>query len=349
MMAVHVLPAVDPDGSLALTDAIARGRSAAAFAVLAGVSLALANGGTRPLRGRAWAAGAVGLLVRAGLIGVIGLTLGGLGSGVAVILVYYALLFVGAAALLAAPVRVLAPAAVVACLATPVLSHLLRQDLPAKRGSSPSWADLSDLGTLLTEITLTGYYPLLAWTTYLLAGMAVGRLALASRRVAWTLLVLGAGTAVASTLAADALVASGVAAGALPEEAADMLVTGTTPTGTWWWLVVDSPHASTALDLAHTTGTALALLGGLLLLEPVLGRVLLPLAWVGGMTLTLYTLHVVALASGVGPVDREELYLVHVLVAFALAAAWRAGARRGPLEQLVAWPAHGAARRVASR
>jgi uncharacterized membrane protein YeiB len=67
--------------------------------------------------------------------------------------------------------------------------------------------------------------------------------------------------------------------------------------------------------------------------------VLLPLAAVGSMTLTLYTLHVLALAND-SPFlveNRTELYLGHVLVALVLATIWRTTIGRGPLEALVAW------------
>ena len=43
MVAVHVLPTDDRDGQLTLPEAIAGGRSSAAFAVLAGVGVALAT------------------------------------------------------------------------------------------------------------------------------------------------------------------------------------------------------------------------------------------------------------------------------------------------------------------
>ena len=43
---------------------------------------------------------------------------------------------------------------------------------------------------------------------------------------------------------------------------------GTTPTnGSWEWLLVDAPHSGTPFDLAHTIGTALAVIGLCLLLR----------------------------------------------------------------------------------
>jgi hypothetical protein len=348
MMAVHVLPELDPDGSLSTSETITRGRASAAFAVLAGVALSLANGGTRPLTGRPWAAAAAGLVVRCLLLAGIGLFLGGIDSGLAIILVYYALLFLLAAPLLAMPARPLALLAVALALWMPVFSHLARQDLPDKRGYSPFFTDLAIPGTLLTELTLTGYYPVLTWTAYLCAGLAVGRLDLSSRRTASGLLLAGAGLAVGSALASRVLVDRAVDGGHLPAAADRQLYSGVTPTDTWWWLVVDYPHTGTPLDLAATTGSALALLGALLLLAPLLGLALLPLAYTGSMTLTLYSLHALALALEIGPTDPEELYVSHVVVALLLATAWRLMAPRGPLEELVSQPSRGAAASVLS-
>lgn len=349
MMAVHVLPELDPDGTLSTADAIARGRSSAAFAVLAGVALVLAHGGRRQLRGRRWAAASCGLLVRCAMIGVLGLTLAGVGSGLAIILVNYALLFALAAPLLALSARTLALLAGAGVLVVPVGSHLARTGLPPMRGYSPWWGDLAEPARLLTELTLTGYYPVLAWTAYLCAGLAVGRLQLSSPTVARRLVLGGAALAVASAVLSYALVEAAVASGNLPDTAGATLATGTTPTDSWWWLAVDSPHSSTPLDLAHTTGTALALLGAALLLARRLGDWLLPLAWVGSMTLTLYTVHAVALGLRLGPADPEQLYVAHVIAAFVAAAALRSWAPRGPLEQLVSGPSRGAAQAVLRR
>ena len=45
MMSIHIAPAIGTDGSTSTTYLIASGRSAALFALLAGVGLALASGG----------------------------------------------------------------------------------------------------------------------------------------------------------------------------------------------------------------------------------------------------------------------------------------------------------------
>ncbi|MBA2550722.1 MAG: DUF1624 domain-containing protein [Nocardioidaceae bacterium] len=338
MFAVHLLPGTDPDGSVSTSDLVFRGRSAAAFAVLAGVALSLT--------GRTSAAG---LVVRAALIGVLGLLLGSLDSGIAVILAYYAVLFLLVIPLVGLRTRVLAASTVLVAVGVPVLSHVVRGGLPPKRGPSPDGGDLAEPATLVTELLLTGYYPALAWTAYLCAGLAVGRLDLRSRRIAVWLGGAGVALAVGSVAVSQLLLSLAPARAALPADASGVLVSGTTPPTTWWWLATMGPHSSTPLDLAHTIGTALALLGLLLLLEPLAGRALVPLAWLGSMTLTLYSLHVLAVADGVGPQDPEELFAVHVVVALLVGIGVRSHVARGPLEHVVSVASNAATRTAARR
>ena len=346
MMAVHLLPGIGADGGVSLAHELARGRAAAAFALLAGVALALAYGGRAPLRGRRWAAAGAGLLVRCGCIAALGLWLGTLGSGLAVILVNYGLLFAVAIPLLGLRARALAALAAVVAVVVPVWSHVVRADLEPLRGPSPVFADLADPATLLSELALTGYYPVLAWVAYLAAGLAVGRLDLASPRIAVRLLAGGAALAVLAMAASRLLLDRADAEAALPAGAVDQVRHGTTPPTTWWWLASVQPHSSTPLDLAHTIGTALALLGTCLLVAAAVGRWILPLAWVGSMTLTLYTLHVVAVAAVRVPEHPYVVWAVHVAAAFALAAVWRSSSPRGPIEEVVSWPSHRAAAAV---
>ncbi len=349
MMAVHVLPGTDADGAVTITDTIVRGRASAAFAVLAGVALSLAYARGAPLRSVAWVGAGAGLTVRCVLIGVLGLILGELDSGVAVILTYYAVLFILAVPLLALRAPALTAIAAPFCLLAPVASQLLRTNMAPKRGPSPAVSDLAEPGTLAAEVALTGYYPVLVWTTYLCLGLAVGRLRLTSDRVAAGLAGVGAVLAFGSALISQWLVGRGVGSGLLPSNADEVSFSGTVPTDTWWWLAVDSPHSGTPLDLAHTSGTALLLLGALLLVAGLASRLLLPLTRVGSMTLTLYSAHVVALAQGYGPDDPEQLYVLHVAVTVAVAMAWRSWHARGPLEQLVSWPSRATSRVVSGQ
>jgi Heparan-alpha-glucosaminide N-acetyltransferase, catalytic len=342
MFATHLLPLADATGGKTLTGLLADGRASALFAVLAGVGVALSTGGAaQPADARSHAAAAAGLVVRGVLVGLIGLLLGGLDPAVAVILAYYGLLFVLATPLLRLGPRPLAALAAAACLITPVVSQVLRAGLPEGPGEQPGLSALAAPGDLLVTLGLTGYYPVWTWLTYLLAGMAVGRLDLTRPRVAAVLLGGGAVLAVTASVTSAVLVArSPLTADALAEHRY-----GTTPTGTWWWLAVDLPHSGAPLDLAGTAGSALAVLGAMLLI----GRWAAPLLWLpaamGAFPLTAYTLHVLAVAGF--PATGLRVWLAHVVAVAVLGALLRLARRRGPLEALVA-AAAGAARRAAS-
>lgn len=349
MMSVHIAPAIGTDGSTSTTYLIASGRSAALFALLAGVGLALASGGPTPRRGRPLLAAMAATVARAAVLALVGFFLGAFESGLAIILVYYALLFVVATPFLGLRARVLLPLAAAAAVLTPVLSQWLRASMPPPSYGNPTLESLADPFGLFRELTVTGYYPVLTWSAYILAGLAVGRLALADRRTAWAVMIGGAVLAVLAWAtswfllnAGDGLVALR-AAGAGQHPAGgrplDMALTtsfyGTTPTTDWWWLAIAAPHSGSTFDLLHTIGTACFVLGLMLLLMRVARPALWPLAAIGSMTFTLYSLHVV-LISTVLPDTIPNALLWHVLVALAVAVPWRMYVGRGPLEALAA-------------
>ncbi len=337
MASTHILPLRDAAGQPTVTALVASGRSSALFAVLAGVGVALSLG--RPRDGRSHLAAAASLLVRGLVVGLLGLVLAGLEPPVSVILAYYGLLFWAAAPLLRLPAGALAAGAVLVAAGAPVLSHLLRRGLPEGPGPQPTLADLAEPVELLRTLLLTGVYPVLPWTAYLLAGMAVGRLDLRRRGVAAALLGGGAALALAAAAASRSLVAA--AGPALDPESLLERRAGTTSTSTWWWLAVDLPHSGTPFDLAHTTGTALAVLGAALLLA----RAAPPLVWVpaavGAVPLTLYALHVAVLAAfpARGAADPGAVLVAHVVGAVLIGVALRLAGSRGPGEWAVSGPA----------
>ncbi|MGE3253950.1 heparan-alpha-glucosaminide N-acetyltransferase domain-containing protein [Pseudonocardia sp.] len=327
MVATHTLLLRD-GGEPTLTEVLAHGRASALFAVVAGVGIALSTGGMRPPRGGELLPAAVGLAVRAVLIAAIGLLLVELDPPVLVILAFYGLLFAVAIPLLPLRVGVLAAGAVVACVVTPVVSHVLRPG----RTATPDQAGLAalvDPGELFAHLALTGFYPVLTWTTYLLAGMAVGRADLRRPATAWWLLGGGAALAAAAMTASSVLVA---ASGGAVREGGSFLY-GVAPTDTWWWLAVDTPHSGTPLDLANTTGSALAVLGAMLLLARYAPAIAWVPAAVGAIPLTLYVLHVMLLAAhpAVGA-QRPAVFVAHVAGAVAVGVAVRLSGGRGPLE-----------------
>jgi hypothetical protein len=275
--------------------------------------------------------------VRGALVALVGFALVALDPPVAVILAYYGLLFAVATPLLRLRMPALAALAAVWCVAGPVASHVLRAGRRALPGDQPGFGALAAPADLLRELALTGYYPVLPWATYLLAGMAVGRADLRSTRVAASLLGGGAALAVAAAAGSRVLLGPGGGAAALGPELAQRRY-GTVPTDTWWWLAVEAPHTGTPFDLAHTTGTALAVLGAALLVARVAPGVLWPFAAVGALPLTLYTLHVTALA--LYPPEAAEaagtsvgtLLVVHLVAALVIGVLVRALGLRGPLE-----------------
>jgi hypothetical protein len=345
MIATHILETTGRDGRPTVVGLLFDGRASALFAVLAGIGLALSTGGPRrPAGERERLAAGAGIAVRAVLIALLGLALVELKPLPLVILAYYGLLFLVAIPLLRLPAGALGALAVLWCGVSPVLSQLLRDEV--RYPTQVGLAALADPAQLLWTLAVTGVYPVLTWTTYLLAGLAVGRLDLRSPRVAGALLVGGAALSAAASGASALLLGPGGGAAVLGLSA-DTEFYGTVPTGTWWWLAVDTPHSGTPFDLARTTGSALAVLGLML----ILARWASPLLWVpaaiGAAPLTLYTLHVIITTAGVGAdANRLNLFAAHVLLLTVAGVALRAMDARGPLEAAVGAASRAARSRV---
>ena len=367
MMATHVLLETDPDGTISSSQWLAGGRASALFAMLAGVSMALMTGGREPVAGRERRARRAGLAVRAAMVAFLGLMLGELDTGIAVILTYYGVLF-----LLGLPfVGLRAPTLLALGLgwvvAGPVLNTLVRSQLPTRGTHSPAFDQLTDPGQLISELLFSGYYPAFVWLAYLLVGLGIGRLDLRSRRVQAVLVAAGGATAVAATWVSHQLTALPRVGAALlvdlpAYDSVDELMTeiqygmfGTTPRdGSWAWMLVVAPHSSTPFDVAQTLGSAALVLGlclGMVSLAQAgpgeAGvRFVQVLFGAGAMTLTLYTLHVVMRAPDVWPAETPSSYVWHVLIVLGVGAAYAAAHRKGPLEQVVASVSDAAARSV---
>jgi uncharacterized membrane protein len=345
MMSVHIFRPFDDGPDLHPAYAVAAGRSSALFATLAGVGLALGTGAASRFTGERLARARAAVAARAVLLLVVGQLLAEVDSPPLVILAYYAVLFVVALPFLGLSARALAVLAVGWGVASPVASTLVRSALAPDTviGEPGAGGD-----SYLLDLVLTGTYPVLTWVTYLLAGLAVGRLALGSARVAGRLVAVGVGLAVgAKVLSSVLLSAAGGAAALTPDPALGVSevdaslragLFGVTPTSDWQWLLVSAPHSGTTFDLAHTVGTSLAVLGLCLLLTRRGPGPLLPLACAGSMTLTVYSLHVLARAADSTLLLADlQLWVSHVVVALVAATIWRTTVGRGPLEALSAW------------
>lgn len=357
MFATHVLVTEGEDGITAVQQ-IAGGRASGLFAVLAGVSLALMSGRSTPVAGAERTAVSWGLVVRALLIAFIGLLLGSLETTIAVILTYYGLLFLLGLPFLGMRARSLAVLSGAWLVVVPVLSHLLRPLLPAPSFGTPDFDSLATPWQLLTEVTFTGYYPVVPWLAYLLAGMAVGRLDLSRWSTTVSLVVVGGSLAAISWAGSRILLARPDVMATLDEtltgpgrrgslqDSLDHGLYGTTSTDSWWWLAVEAPHTGTPFDLAHTIGTALFVIGISIALGRVLPRLTAVVFGAGAMTLTLYSLHVVLRTQTFWPEDNVETFTKHVALALAIGAVYRLLRKSGPLERLVALFANATANEV---
>lgn len=357
MISVHLVGSGgDGPGGVNTWFQITAGRSAALFAVLAGVSIALT---TRPRPGASIAGDRLALVSRALLIALIGIFLGIPDSGVAVILTFYGLLFLVAVPVTTWSARSLAFLALGWAVLSPIVSIAVRRHLPGPEFLVPTPGSLTEPLTLLRELTLTGYYPVLTWATYLFAGMAIGRLELRSAAARRWLLVGGAWLGLLA-LAVARLMTRG-------ESVRDHLMItydrwgpidtwsdldhilrvglyGTTPTESWSWLWVWSPHSGSIVDLVHTVGTSMLVIGASLLLVAAFGprgrRAIQVAFGAGTMTLTLYVGHVLLASAGRAqgsPGDPSWMLDVrwHLIGALVIGAAFALARLRGPLEWLV--------------
>jgi uncharacterized membrane protein len=350
MFSVHVFGAFDEAGSPTPAWMFAGGRSSATFAVTAGIGLAFTTGGGRPGAGRPATAA---VAARAGVIALIGLLLGYASRAAAldvdVILVFYALLFLIAIPLLGLRPGTLTALSLSLAVGAPFAVHALRGALPQPAfDGDPTLQDVvTDPLGLVSDLLVHGDYPVLAWTAYLCAGLALGRLDLTSRRLAPRLLggglALVAGVWLVSSLVLFRFDGLRMLWRAEFPGASRAEALWDSPDGvTWWALLSRAPHATTPFDLLLTLGSAAAILGGALLLtrNALLTRALTPLAAAGSMPLTLYAAHVLLLATGALSGSPELLYAVMTTGALLFALSWR-HVGRGPLETVVA----GAARR----
>lgn len=360
MMSTHILPLYAPGSTTATWTALVfSGRASGLFAVIAGIGLALLTGGRSPHRDRTLSADRTGIAVRALLIALTGLILGGVETNIAIILFHYGVLFLLALPFVGLRLRALAAWTVGWLVLAPVAAYLLRPVVtagvdPPTLGGNPVFDHFLVPQTLAADIMLTGYYPALQWLGFILVGLVIGRLDL--RRLPVQLGLLGGGVAAAigaKLLSAQLLGAGGLAAilgtpdGArYPLEAMlDVGLAGIDQSGSWWWLAVSAPHSGSSLDLVHVSGAAAAVVAVCLLLTRRIPQALLPLSAPGAMTLTLYSLHICVMswADQLTPLpDPLQLFWLQLAAAVAVGILFQRVGSRGPLELIASGAANAA-------
>jgi uncharacterized membrane protein YeiB len=315
--------------------AVVNGRSSILFATLAGVSVALLSGRTTPPEGRELTRVRVRIGVRAAWVFAIGWLLVRLDTFVAVILEVYALLFLLVVPFLRWPVRRLLALAGMLAVAVPPLLVVVGQAL------TTAGAD----DARLPFLAVTGYYPALLWIVFVLVGLAVGRTDLGDGGVRRRWALAGAVAAVAgygggwlsTRFLADGVPSDGPESGFGVPGVFDVR-----------WLTGAEPHSGTTFEVLGSTGVAVLVVVGCLLLAERLPVPVVPVAAVGALALSVYTVHIVAIrvVMDVAPEAAQgfRTWLWFASVALVGATAWRAAVGRGPLEWLLTWTSSRAAR-----
>lgn len=346
------LTVADPSTWLALV----HGRSAILFALLAGVSVALVTGGPRPISGPAVVDFRLRTFVRAAMLFAVAGVLTSLGTPVAIILESYAMLFVLLLLALGWSAMRLWTAVAVLSVLGPVLTFAARGVLMA--------LDLYPEGSV--GLLFGQFYPVATWIVFPLAGLAIGRTDL--RSLAVQLRLLGAGSLAAllgygaghlsSELAARApWLGSQPGVGEAEGSGSFVVVEGPRSVVGSSWIdrlaevpasvlsssVGAEPHSGTPFEVLGSGGFVIAVLGLCLLATRSWGRFpLAPVAALGSLSLTVYSVHVVAIWAMREAYWADQSlrhFAIFTVLALLAATAWRLALGKGPLERLITWVA----------
>jgi len=342
-------------GPLGFVLELARGRSSALFALLAGFSLILITGRPLPRTGRAGRQAVGRIVIRSIVLLALGFALTALGTDVDVILSFYGLLFLAVLPLYRLSAPTLAVIAAAGALIMPQVLYAIRRSI-----EDGDWADTVIGADPLARVTgtdgfvellFTGEYPVLTWMPFMVAGMAVARLDLTQDRTLARLSYVGGASALLGY--GGSWLALHLVPHALGTVA--MATDGASPGSAWWsdtvgyltdgtpgaWLLVAAPHSQTTFSILANTGVALIVVAACVWATdrlPRLRRLASPVSSVGMIALTVYVLHILAIYF-VGMEEATAPALVALLLftstAVAFATAWTRRFRRGPLEYLL--------------
>ncbi len=318
MVIAHFVWADDDSGLAAVLARSVDGRAMPLFMLLGGIGVVLVSRRSpHPDRG---------LVIRAGILLVIGLLLDATDTWVAVVLQFYGFLF-----LLAPLLRRLSTAVLAASAAVSVAVGAWSVQVIGQPRQLTSFDAVGDGWPGLRSLIFDGYYPFFPVFGFFALGMVLARSGLRSDRLAGALVGAGVVIGVGTVWAADLL------ASALDVDPLSGAGTGQFHAGR---LLDVSGHSGMPAWAISAAGTSVALLGASLLAARRWSTVVRPLAVMGTVALSFYVFQVLATLWVARPsttsLAREWLTVAVLYVGFlALAAAWKLRFRSGPLEALL--------------
>lgn len=354
---------------------VASGRASITFAILAGISAVLMARSVSRRAGLAdpnvvTRAGQLTIVKRALALLVLGLFLGAVSFGPIVILTTYAVLLLLAALFLKIQrISVLMVLTAVTAVGTPLLSWWIRSNFEPNPDHvisdfMPSVMSLTSVGGVvgsLRAIFLDGFYPVLTWIPFMLAGIVLGRLLTAAAprfaaifSVGALLAVVSYGTSLfvrfATSFNADAQARfDEFRASAADNPHLDDAVTeyswmangeGKTQLDDMRSLLVAVPHSGSITEIVGGIGVTAMLLVSMAMLWRVAGKYLSPLAKLGRAALTYYVGHILILDVFVilyaldinTHIGLISMLLLLVVLPLIIAHFWFKKFKRGPLE-----------------
>lgn len=352
MYIVHIGPPLSATSGVAgWIRYLADGHSSVLFATLAGFSLMLLAGRRTPKTGLAGRQAKARIAIRAVVLLALGTAMATVYGGV-VILGFYGVYFLLALPLVRLRARTLAITAAVLALVTPQLAFglnaLLTEPVQQSINALDPLRRISEVGVL--DLLLTGFYPAITWMSFVIAGMALGRLDLSAPAVQGRLAALGAALTSAA-YGLSLLLAGKDALRSMAEDGSSYKGSGSMsfdsgsfePDLSASMLLTAGPHSGTTFDIIGSVGVAiLVIVGATVAMDrlPRLRRLAKPVVAVGTMSLTAYVGHFVAqsvlpVSAGTGAQQSWVPLLMFVVGATLFAAVWSRFFRRGPLEYLL--------------
>ncbi len=331
---------------------LADGRASILFAILAGISVEFLTS----KRGRATERS---LIIRGSLLAALGLSLSLLPVGPMVILTTY-----GALYCFVAPVvyrwnsKTLAIAAATLAISWPILVKLMHPLLlpTPLRGITPTWHMLLTFQwrTFAEALFITGLFPVIAWTPYLLFGIVIGRMLKQGQRALQRLTIALGILAGFAGLAVSQLIVYPLGFAQRYSQfhpdgqvATDFLLhnaSGRPVPDHWEWLLIYVPHSGSIVETLSSGGFAAAIIilsvwiCAALPITSTVHRVLQPLLYLGRMPLTVYSAHVCAIGLATmlgGTLTAPFAAWLNLLLPIAFATWWFRNHKRGPLEALL--------------